>query len=216
MPEAVERVLVVDASWIHSLHTIRGFLRDIHPEFFPNLASKAFFIDRPFAEKDPGFRQVIPYVLVCRDGKILTVTRKKTQTETRLHDKVSFGIGGHINPVDGEPENLLDAGLRRELSEELDVDNPPSLSELTPLGLICDDTDEVSKVHLGVVLRWDVNYEVSIRETDKMHGEYLAPVEIGHVHDRLENWSRLVYDGLFAGCTDQHYLSNSSHCEAHP
>jgi len=39
---------------------------------------------------------------------------------------------------------------------------------------------------------------VPIRETDKMHGEYLTPAAIGAVRDRLENWSRLVYDGLIA------------------
>ena len=162
------------------------------------MAKKAFFIDRPLAEKDPGLRQVIPYVLVCLDGKFLTVTRFKTQTKARLHDKMSFGIGGHINPIDGEPENLLDAGLRRELAEELAVDNPPGFSELTPLGLIFDDTDKVIQVHLGLALQWDVSEPVQIRETDKMRGEYLSPEEIGSHITRLENWSRLVYDGYLA------------------
>jgi predicted NUDIX family phosphoesterase len=196
--DMTERVLVVKADWIHSLHYERGFLRDIHPDFMSGLPSRAFFMDRPEAESHPEYRQVIPYVLVHLDGKYLTVTRHKTQGEARLHDKMSFGIGGHINPVDGDPSDLLDSGLRRELSEELNIDNPPGLKDLKPLGLICDDTDEVSQVHLGVVLRWDVKSAVDIRETDKMHGEYLTPSEIGTHRDRLENWSRLVYDGLIA------------------
>lgn len=198
MVEGVERVLVVEADWIHSLHATRGFLADIHPDFLPNLPARAFFIDRPVAEADPGFRQVIPYVLVRRNGMYLTVTRHRTQGEPRLHDMMSVGIGGHINPVDGDPEDLLDAGLKRELSEELATDNPPGWSDLKPLGLICDDADEVSRVHLGIVLRWDAPETVPIRETDKMHGEYLTPAAIGAVRDRLENWSVLVYDGLIA------------------
>jgi len=151
---------------------------------------------RPEAEMDSNFRQVIPYVLVCHNSRYLTVTRRATQTETRLHNKVSFGIGGHINPIDGESGNVLDAGLRRELSEELAIDNPPKLDDLKLIGVICDNTDEVSRVHFGLVLQWDVSASVSIRETDKMEGKYLAWDEIGQQKERLENWSRLVYEKL--------------------
>jgi predicted NUDIX family phosphoesterase len=193
-----EQVLVVRSDWIHSLHQTRGFLSAIHPDVFRHLPEEAFFVDRPTAEADSSYRQVIPYVLVRYNGMYLTVTRHRTQGEERLHDKMSFGIGGHINPVDDAVGNFLDAGLRRELSEELDVDDPPGWDDLEPLGLICDDTDEVSQVHLGIVLRWDVHHPVRVRETDKMHGEYLTPAAIGAVHDRLENWSRLVYDGLIS------------------
>jgi len=193
-----EQVLVVNSDWIHSLHQTRGFLLAIHPDVFRDLPGRAFFIDRPTAEADPGYRQVIPYVLVKHNGMYLTVTRHRTQGEERLHDKMSFGIGGHINPVDEARGNFLDAGLRRELSEELDIDDPPGWDDLEPIGLICDDTDEVSQVHLGIVLRWDVNDPVKIRETDKMHGEYLTPAAIGAIRDCLENWSRLVYDGLIS------------------
>jgi predicted NUDIX family phosphoesterase len=198
MPDSVERVLVVDADWIHSLHAARGFLNVIHPDFFKLLGKKAVFVDRPLAEHDPGFRQVIPYVLIRNNGAYLTVTRHKSQGEQRLHDKMSVGIGGHINPVDDGSGDWLDAGLRRELSEELAVDNPPGFGELEPLGLICDDTDDVSRVHLGIVLRWDVPEPIRVRETDKMHGEYLKPAAIGASRDRLENWSRLVYDWIIA------------------
>jgi predicted NUDIX family phosphoesterase len=110
---------------------------------------------------------------------------------------MSFGIGGHINPVD-DAKDILDSGLKRELSEELDTDNPPAFHELELVGLICSDANEVSKVHLGLVLLWNVSVPVSIRETDKMHGSYLTIDEIGENRDRLENWSRLVYDGFLS------------------
>jgi len=198
MFSSTEQVLVVHSDWIHSLHETRGFLSSIHPDVFRDLPNRAFFIDRPRAEQDPGYRQVIPYVLVRHNAMYLTVTRHRTQGEERLHDKMSVGIGGHINPVDDAEGNFLDAGLRRELSEELDIDDPPGWDDLEPMGLICDDTDEVSKVHLGIVLRWDVQHPVDIRETDKMHGEYMTPAAISAVRDRLENWSKLVYDGLIS------------------
>ncbi len=195
MPEEIEQILVALADWVNSLCQ-QGFTADIHPDFLAKLPEMAFFMDRPEAEINPKFRQIIPYVLVKYQDKYLTVTRRTTQTETRLHNKVSLGIGGHINPTNGEPKNILDAGLRRELSEELAIDNPPSFNELKLLGLLRDDVNEVGQVHLGVVMLWEVNTPISIRETDKMDGTYLSLAEIDVQKDSLENWSRLVYDHL--------------------
>lgn len=191
----IEQILVVKAEWVNQFCP-EGFSTNIHPDFLAELPSQSFFMLREEAEKDPGFRQVIPYVLVHYGDKYLTVTRHQTQGETRLHNKVSIGIGGHINPVDGRQEDLLDAGLRRELSEELATNDPPSLANLKLIGVICDNTDEVSQVHLGVVMLWDVIEPVSIREMDKMDGQYLTLVEISLQRERLENWSRLVWGML--------------------
>ena len=193
--DPTEYILVAPADWLNTLCE-QGFTSTIHHDFLARLPERVFFMARPAAEANPQFRQIIPYVLVNYHGKYLTVTRQVTQTETRLHNKVSLGIGGHINPVDGNPSNVLDAGLRRELSEELATDNPPGLTDLELVGLICDNADEVSRVHLGVVMRWQAIEPIRIRETDKMDGSYLTLYEIRSHYDRLENWSRLVYDHL--------------------
>lgn len=193
--DPMEQVLVVKAEWANKFCR-EGFSSDIHPDFLTGLTSEAFFMPREDAERDPTFRQIIPYTLVCHNEKYLTVSRHKAQTESRLHNKLSIGIGGHINPIDGEPENLLDAGLRRELSEELMTNDPPGLLDLQLLGLLRDDSNEVGMVHLGLVLRWNTNTPVGIREADKMSGKYLALEEIHPNKDNLESWSRLVFDKL--------------------
>lgn len=193
--DPIEQILVVKAEWANQFCR-EGFSTDVHPNFLAELPAQSFFMLREEAEKNPSFRQVIPYVLVRYGDKYLTVTRHQTQGEVRLHNKMSIGIGGHINPIDGQPEDLLDAGLRRELSEELAMDNPPGLTNLKLIGVICDNTDEVSRVHLGVVMQWNVAEPVSIRETDKMDGQYLTSAEISLQRDRLENWSRLIWGTL--------------------
>jgi predicted NUDIX family phosphoesterase len=193
--DAKEKLLVVPAARVNDLCK-QGFTSDVHPDILSKLVEMAIFMDRPAAEHNPEYRQIIPYVLVLHKGKYLTVIRQATQTETRLHNRVSLGIGGHINPIDGDPANVLDAGLRRELSEELATDNPPGLIDLKLVGLICDNADEVSRVHLGVVMRWEPVEPILIRETDKMNGSYLTLYEIRSHYDSLENWSRLVYDHL--------------------
>ncbi len=61
------------------------------------------FMPRPQAEKDPSFKQLIPYVIMTCDGKYLSYVRGKRAGETRLVAKRSIGIGGHINPTDDMP-----------------------------------------------------------------------------------------------------------------
>jgi len=192
-----EQVLVVREEWANQFSR-QGLSTNIHPDFLTQLPKQTLFMNRPEAEHNPAFKQIIPYVLVCLNGKYLTVTRQATQGEERLHNKMSIGIGGHINPIDGRVDDLLDAGLRRELSEELMTNNPPGIADLKLVGLLRDDVNEVGLVHLGVVMQWNISEPISIRETDKMVGEYLTLDEISLHKDGLENWSRIVFDYLIA------------------
>lgn len=65
-----------------------------------------FFVERSYAERTPALKQVIPYTLVVRRGssadqpEIFRLTRTKAGGEARLHNKISIGVGGHIEPVD--------------------------------------------------------------------------------------------------------------------
>ena len=73
-------------------------------------------------ERDPAFKQVIPY-LVLRDGERYFLMQRTTAGgDARLHGRYSIGVGGHLNPGDG---GLL-GGLRREWDEELVADFVPS------------------------------------------------------------------------------------------
>ncbi len=139
-------------------------------------------------ERDPSFKQVIPY-LVLRDGqRWFLMRRTRGGGDARLHDRWSIGVGGHLNPGDGG----LDLGLLREWQEELETDFVP---EFRPLGLLNDDTTEVGAVHLGVVYVADAGgREVAIRETDKLAGEFVPTSVVADGADRLETWSRLVFD----------------------
>ncbi len=90
-------------------------------------------MDRAAAEQDPTHKQVIPY-LVLRDGeRWFLMRRTRAGGDARLHDRWSIGVGGHLNPGDGDVEG----GLRREWAEELDADFVP---DFVPVGLLNDDT----------------------------------------------------------------------------
>ena len=145
---------------------------------------------RPRMERDPSFKQVIPY-LVLRDGlRYFLMRRTRAGGDARLHDRWSIGVGGHLNPGDGG----LAGGLLREWDEEVEADFVPTFRAV---GLLNDDTTDVGSVHLGVVYVADAaGRPVAIRETDKLTGAFAEPAEVAAVADDLETWSRLVFEHL--------------------
>jgi predicted NUDIX family phosphoesterase len=148
------------------------------------------FEPRGRVEEDRSLKQVIPY-LVLRDGsRYFLMRRTRAGGDERLHDQWSIGVGGHLNPGDGD----LAGGLRREWAEEVDATFVPDF-EL--LGLLNDDTTPVGSVHLGAVYLADARGRpVAIRETDKLTGRFADALEVAAVADQLETWSRLVFELL--------------------
>jgi predicted NUDIX family phosphoesterase len=161
-------------------------------EFLTTVRTEGRFEPRTAMEIDPSFKQVIPY-LVLRDGeRYFLMRRTRAGADARLHDRWSIGVGGHLNPGDGD----LLGGLRREWAEELVADFVPDF-EL--VGLLNDDTTDVGSVHLGAVFVAGAGGRpVEIREVDKLSGAFAEPSEVAAVADDLETWSRLVFDFLAA------------------
>ena len=151
------------------------------------------FMDRPLAEEDPAFKQLIPYVVV-RDGPLVfLMERTAAGGDARLHGKASIGVGGHLNPVDDGQDPLTD-GLRREWSEELISDWEP---QFRLVGLLNDDSNPVGSVHLGVVFEVEAaGRKVEVRERDKLTGRFATEAEVRAAWDRMETWSRLVASQL--------------------
>lgn len=156
-----------------------------------------FFVERRHAELDSSFKQVIPYTLVTHGDEVFLLRRLEGGGEARLHGLLSIGVGGHVNPVDldGEAEeDVLDAGCRRELLEEVEIDAPYSLA---PVGAINDDATDVGSVHFGLVhvARCETR-EVRVRETDVLEGSFVTAstlTEMAHTEpERFETWSALI------------------------
>jgi predicted NUDIX family phosphoesterase len=148
------------------------------------------FRPRSEMELDRRWKQVIPY-LVLRDGaRYFLMRRTKAGGDARLHDRYSIGIGGHLNPGDGD----LQGGLRREWAEEIEADFVP---DFRLLGLLNDDSSDVGSVHVGAVYVADAaGRRVAIRETDKLSGEFASVADLAEVVDRMEGWSALAFEHL--------------------
>jgi predicted NUDIX family phosphoesterase len=145
-------------------------------------------------ERDPAWKQVIPYP-VLRDGHDWFLMRRtRAGGDPRLHDRYSIGVGGHVNPEDGGLDGDLTTALEREWHEELVIDFVPAFRFV---GLLNDDTTPVGEVHLGLVYEGDAaGRSVRIRETDKLSGAFVPTPEVAAVADRLETWSRIAFEWL--------------------
>lgn len=186
-----EEVMVVETSRLVPLFRGRAFdlIRDDAAAILDVIEAQHFFVARADAEVAPKWRQIIPYVVVMHGDDVFTLRRLRKQTEARLHDKVSIGIGGHINPG----HDIL-AGLQKELDEEVAVEDR---YELEFAGILNDESTEVSRVHLGAVyvLRAS-SANVHVRETEKMTGSFVPRRELATLRDAMETWSQVVYDAL--------------------
>ena len=154
------------------------------------VAREGQFRPRAEVEVDRSWKQVIPD-LVLRDGpRYFLMRRTQAGGDVRLHDRWSIGVGGHLNPGDGD----LAGGLRREWREEVLANFEPAF---TLIGLLNDDTTDVGSVHVGAVYVAEaLGRPVAIRETDKLAGEFAAPADVAAVVERLESWSALVFEHL--------------------
>jgi predicted NUDIX family phosphoesterase len=187
-----EQVLVVPRVSVISGAGWTGVRTDGVEAFLAVVDAEGRFEPRAAMEVDPSFKQVIPY-LVLRDAeRYFLMRRTRAGGDARLHDRWSIGVGGHLNPGDGD----LAGGLRREWAEELVAGFEP---DFRLVGLLNDDTTDVGSVHLGAVYLADAGGRpVAIRETDKLSGAFAAPTEVAAVAEDLETWSRLVFDFLEA------------------
>lgn len=200
---AGEEVLVVPRALLEETGMFHGIRTEGVEAVMDRLLDPAnhFFMDRAAAEEDPTHKQLIPYCVFRHGDRILHYTRGKSGGESRLHAKISVGVGGHINPVDtGEGRTGPDAyhaAVARELAEELHLTGG---YRETIIALLNDDTNPVGQVHLGVVHLVELyDEEVASREDALCELGFSTLEELrGPLFERLETWSQHCIEHLAA------------------
>ena len=115
----MEQVLVVNRQALEAKLGGQVWVTDHLDDLRQFILDRHTFLPRQQAEYDATVRQIIPYGILRRGGEYFLLRRLKGQTEARLHDKLSLGLGGHINPTEESAADPIEAGLRRELAEEV-------------------------------------------------------------------------------------------------
>lgn len=192
---AGEQVLVVPRALLDGIGAFEGIRTEGLDAAVGRLLDSAnhTFMDRAAAEEDPSFKQLIPYCIFRCGNRILHYTRGKAGGESRLHAKISVGVGGHINPIDtGDGRTGPDAyhsAVTREIEEELDL---PGNHEHRIIALLNDESNPVGQVHLGIVHLVDLQSDtVSSREDALLDLDFTPLADLdGPMFDRLETWSQ--------------------------
>jgi len=189
----VEMVLVVPTSKVIELLGSKTGIVEVEEQKIQQLIQKeGLFIPRNQAEQDESFQQIIPYVVMKNNGQILLLLRTSKQGEKRLHDKYSLGVGGHINNLDDQkPWNAFLKGMKREITEEVDVE----IHSIDYIGIINDTSTPVSRVHLGLLYIAEVNFK-GIREKDMFMYWWKNLEELQQYTKLMEGWSFLTYQKL--------------------
>lgn len=192
---AGEEVMVVPRELFEEIGIFEGIRTEGLDAAVARLLDPAnhFFMDRAAAEVDPGHKQLIPYCIFRCGDRILHYTRGKSGGESRLHAKISVGVGGHVNPIDtGNGRTGPDAyhaAVTREIEEELEL---PEEHEHRIIALLNDESNPVGQVHLGIVhlielksdavgSREDALTDLGFTSLADLHGEWF---------ERLETWSQ--------------------------
>jgi len=216
-PDALKSNITLPASAPSSAETEsvlvvpRAVLDDAAPRTFSreteqataNILANCRFMERSRAEHDFGFKQIIPYVVIRNGDRYLLIRRTRKQTEARLHDMFSLGIGGHINDTDGlaGTAEIITLGMRREVTEEIQLQSEDSC-EIA--GIINDDSTEVARVHAGLVyLLSTSSTDYEIMEPGKYTAAWKTPVEMLECYADMESWAQIVYDFLLSGSAER-------------
>lgn len=198
-----EQVLVVERRVVAEAGMFQGLAFDVdrylEKLFVPGVCR---FMLRSQAEKDPVYKQLIPYVIMTYDGKYLSYVRGRRAGEKRLQGLRSIGIGGHINPGDDNMtlfntdfyETIYLTAVKREVAEEVIVG--ASYTDQV-VALLNDDSNEVGSVHLGIVHLWNLDApDVSKREQMITQMTFMNTAELQEVKDTMETWSGLCLNHL--------------------
>jgi predicted NUDIX family phosphoesterase len=196
---AEERVLCFRRQLLDELGVFQGLSLEVE-KYLPVVTSPAqiLYLNRSEAEQDKRYKQLIPYVLILCQDRILRYRRGKGGQETRLHGLFSVGIGGHISEEDhGLFSNQLgyQEGMRRELKEEVEIE----AANEAAVAVINDDSTEVGFVHFGVVHVMHVAHEEVVgRRSGIVAPEFVPLTEAMKDPTAYESWSRFCLEHLGA------------------
>ncbi|KKQ95229.1 MAG: CMP/dCMP deaminase zinc-binding protein [candidate division CPR2 bacterium GW2011_GWC1_39_9] len=192
-----ERVLAVDDFTFKEAGFFTGFKDTNINSFYKKIRSSVRYIDRDDAEVNDEWKQIIPYVLVHKKDKYLVLKRLPKGKEKRLYEAYTFGVGGHINPVDSSTgergKDVIERGMHREMEEEIDT-SKIKFKSIKLVGFVYNESQEVSRHHIGFIYDAEIeNNKVNVRETKFLEPFMVAKKDLQKFLNGKESWAEIVY-----------------------
>ena len=195
----MKKIMVVKRDVLLADKYFQGFFPAKEFDFEDIILENYEWMQRENAEQDAGYKQPIGYCVIFnpKTKRVFLYQRSKIDAnynEKRLQGKWSCGIGGHIEKIDTANENPIHESSLREITEEVQIYGKKTMQVL---GYINDDTNNVGKVHFGILyLVLIESDEVNPLDPEISEGklvsinyfnEICASAEI-----EVENWSKIV------------------------
>lgn len=157
----------------------------------------AWFGPRAYLEAHTDFVQVVTYSVLKFGSRVAVYERTSKGAESRLHNLLSLGFGGHIQLSDAHHTNdvldvmaTIDYAAERELREEslfiesLDIARP---------GVLHIHDNEVSKHHLGILEIRKMKAPIIDTSDDSLKNvRYMELREAESIQHLFESWSQAV------------------------
>lgn len=174
-----------------------GFRAFKNEEEYKNILSAGLMKRRGDLETDESNKQIIPYMVIANADKVFYYVRPAGVSEGRLQNKLSIGVGGHIEIEDiDQADSAIDIALRREVKEELGED--ADITDIRPLGFIYTDKSEVDRVHLGILFVGNlVDQNLNISAEEMGQNGFVSREEFTNMlrsNDYFpENWTQIAW-----------------------
>lgn len=207
--QASVRILVIPRKTLFKDEAIEGFVPIEQKNLLPLLLkSSEYQVRDETLEKNPAFKQIIPYIIVVntRNHTVFGYKRFKKYAglhETRLHNKFSLGLGGHIDEVKTS-ENLIVESMMREFTEEVKMNTYP-----TPkiIGFINSELSEVDRMHFAIVAIAETTENIDKRENEEVAEEKFYTIhEVDQIMQneniQMDTWTRIVWPFVKSYLTD--------------
>ena len=165
--EPQEQVLVFPSKFLDQLGRFQGIKKRWKRIYRAvSVSSECFYMDRLEAEQNDDHKQVLTYILITRQGRLLAFKRGIfNRVEDFLKGSDCVGFGGHVAADDVNLLSEQDYGIiecaRRELMEELQlpVSDISKMRDIGPsiIGVLNDDSSAVGRRHFAFVLQYEVS-----------------------------------------------------------
>ena len=146
----VKRADIIQEPW-------HGLKQESLEMYVAAVRAKGEFLPRSEMEINTAYKQIIPYLIFTYNNTYFLMQRKSNASETRLQNKFSLGIGGHIRQDDVQGTDIF-AWAQREFHEEVHCTGSLIIE---PLGIIILE-QPIVKRQLAVDIRHRAVRVVSI------------------------------------------------------
>jgi predicted NUDIX family phosphoesterase len=189
-----EQILVVKRPLLLGTTSWQGLKKENLDHYLSIIQNHQEFLPRAAMEVDPTYKQIIPYLIFKYQDRYFLMQRSANASEQRLQNKFSLGIGGHIRKEDMIGKTIFD-WAQREFYEEVSYQGALTIE---PLGVLNDDSNDVGKVHIGLVLLLQGDSDNIHIKSELKSGRLVTLEECKEKSDLLETWSHSVLNYLLS------------------